>query len=478
MKIYQTDVVVIGAGAIGSAIARELSKYELDVMLVEKREDVGGDASKSNSATIVSGYDAPVGSLESYLAVHSNPMFDQVTQELDVDFKRIGAIQAGFTDEDVEVLKENKRKAIANGVMDVQLLSGDAIRRLEPSLSKEIKAGLLIPREGIVNVFDLLIAYVENAVDNGVRLLTSTKAGRITAENGAVRSVVTDRCEIQTKYVINAAALYCDELADTVGKKYFRNYPRKGEFYVLDKNLPYATNHVIAPIPTPLTRGKLITPTMEGNLLLGPTAVNLEDKEDKSTTRDGLSGIIKDIRKLLPQANPQDAITQFAGLRPARDPAEYSIRSFDDLSGYIEVNGISQGVSCSLAAAVYVTELLEKTGLELVRKKNYNPYRKRIRLFRECSREEQAELVREDPRYGNIICRCEIVTEAEICEAVRRGARTVDGIKYRLRAGMGRCQGGFCGPRVVEILARELEVDPSEICKNEKGSELLAGRIK
>lgn len=475
MKTYQTDVVVIGAGAIGSAIARELSKYEVDVILVEKKEDVGGDASRTNSATIVSGYDSPVGSLESYLSVHSNPMFDQVTEDLEVDFKRIGAIQVGFTDEDVEVLKAHEKKAIANGVFDVELLSGDKVREMEPSLSKDIKAGLYIPKEGLVNVFDLLTAYVENAVDNGVRLMTSTKVERIQTAYGAVQSVITDQGEIRTTYVINAAALYCDELADTVGKKYFRNYPRKGEFFVLEKELPYATKRMIAPIPTPVTRGKLITPSMEGNLLIGPTAEDIEDKEDKSTTRAGLNSILEDIRKMLPDVNPRDSVTQFAGLRPARDPAEYSIKAFEDLSGYIEVNGITQGVSCSLATGVYVAKLLEDNGLKLVRKDNFNPYRKRIKLFRESSKEEQQELVKMDSRYGNIICRCEIVTEAEICEAIRRGARSVDAIKRRLRAGMGRCQGGFCGPRVVEILARELGIDPTEVCKNEKGSEMLSG---
>ncbi len=478
MKTYQTDVVVIGAGAIGSAIARELSKYDVDVMLIERKEDVGGDASRTNSATIVSGYDAPVGSLESYLATASNAMFDKVTKELDVAFQRIGAIQVAFSDEDVEVLKENERKAIANGVMDVEILSGDKIREMEPSLSKEIKAGLYIPRESIVNVFDLLVAYVENAVDNGVRLMTSTKAEKITAKDNQIVSVVTDQGEIFTKYVINAAALYCDELAETVGKKYFRNYPRKGEFFVLDKNLPYATKHIIVPIPTPLTRGKLITPSIEGNLLIGPTAVNQTDKEDKSTTREGLDSIIHDVKKMLPDVNSRDSVTQFAGLRPARDPAEYSIRMFDDLKGYVEVNGITQGVSISLAAGVYVVNMLKKDGLDLKRKENYNPYRKKITLFRECSKEKQAELVKEDPRYGNVICRCEIVTEAEICEAIKRGAHSVDAIKRRLRAGMGRCQGGFCGPRVVEILARELGVEPEEICKNEKGSEMLVGKNK
>lgn len=473
MSTYRTDVVVIGAGAIGSAVARELSKYDLDVILVEKKEDVGGDASRTNSATIVSGYDAPEGSLESYLAVNSNPMFDRVTKELEVDFKRIGAIQVGFSKEDISVLKENEKKAIANGVMDVELISGDKVREMEPGLSKDIKAGLYVPRESIINVFDLLTAYVENAVDNGVRLMTSNAVQKIAAENGKVKAVVTDRGDIETKYVVNAAALHCDEIADTVGKRYFRNYPRKGEFFVLEKDLPYATARMIAPIPTPLTRGKLITPSIDGNLLIGPTAENIEDKEDKATTREGLDSIVEDIRKILPAVNPRDSVTQFAGLRPAREPAEYSIKAFDDLHGYIEVNGISQGVSCSLAAGVYVAKLLEENGLPLIRKDSYNPYRKRIKLFRECSEEEQEVLVKNNSGYGNVICRCEIVTEAEICEAIKRGARSVDAVKRRLRAGMGRCQGGFCGPRVVEILARELEIDPTQVCKNEKGSEML-----
>ena len=478
MQTYQTDVVVIGAGAIGSAIARELSKYDVDVMLIEKNEDVGGDASKSNSATIVSGYDAPNGSLEAKLSVASNAMFDQVTKELDVHFRRIGAIQVAFTDEDVKVLEANKKKAIANGVFDVEILSGEKVREMEPMLSKDIKAGLLIPKESLVDVFEYMTALVENAVDNGVRLMTSTKALEIRKEGGKVRSVLTDKGEIFAEYVINAAALYCDELAETVGKCYFRNYPRKGEFFVLDKQLPYAPDHIIVPIPTPLTRGKLVTPSIEGNLLIGPTAVNQEDKEDKSTTKEGLDSILHDIRKMLPQVDPRDSVTQFAGLRPARDPAEWSIKAFDDLKGYIEVNGITQGVSVSLATGVYVRELLEEQGLKLKRKDDYNPYRKSIKKFRECSEEEQEALVKQDSRYGNIICRCETVTEAEIVEAIRRGAHSVDAIKRRLRAGMGRCQGGFCGPRVVEILSRELGIQPEQVCKNEKGSEMLTGKNK
>lgn len=475
MSSAENDVVVIGAGAIGSAIARELSKYELKVTLVEKNEDVGGCASKSNSATIVTGYDAPPGSLESILSVNSNPMFDKVCEDLEVPFKRIGALQVGYSDEDMRELRKGHKRAMDNRVFDVELITGDEARRKEPVLSQAVTGALYIPRESIVNVFDLLTAYVENAVDNGVTVMTSTRALGIERKNGRVVAVRTDKGDIPTRFVVNAAALYADEIAETVGLRYFRNYPRKGQFFVLDKNLPYAPKHVIAPIPTPVTRGKLITPSIDGNLLIGPTAENLEDKTDKSTTASGLAEVLKEVRRMVPDINPRDSVTQFAGLRPVRDPAEYSIRAFDELHGYIEVNGITQGVSCSLSASIWVTELLKTSGLALKRKEDFRRRRKAMIKFSEAGREEQARLIAEDPRYGNIICRCETVSEAEIVEAIRRGARSMDAIKRRVRAGMGRCQGGFCGPRVVEILARELGREPREICKNEPGSMLLAG---
>lgn len=473
MQKNKADVVIVGAGAIGSALARELSKYKLDVVLLEKNEDIGGDASKGNSATIVCGYDAPPGTLESKLAVASNPMFDLVCEQLDVDFKRIGTLQVGYTDEDMKILEKNKERAFANGVYDTEVLNAEEVHKMEPALSDEVKGALYVPREGIVNVFDLLVGYVENAVDNGVTLMTSTKALSINRKDGKVFSVETDKGEIETRFVVNAAALYADELAKTVDLCDFRNYPRKGEFFVLDKNLSYAPKHVIAPIPTPVTRGKLLTPSIEGNLLVGPTAENIEDKEDKATTREGLQSILNDVCKMVPQINSKDSVTQFASLRPAREPAGYSIRAFESLYGYIEANGISQGISCSLAAAVYITNLLKEQGLKLEKKQNFNPYRRRIIRFCECTPEVQEKLIEENPKYGNIICRCEKISEAEIVEAIHRGARSMDAVKRRVRAGMGRCQGGFCGPRVVEILARELGCLPEQICKNEPGSELL-----
>lgn len=476
--LCKTDVVVIGAGAVGSAIARELSRYQLDVVLVEKNEDVGGDASKTNSAMIICGYDTPPNTLENKLIMASNAMFDKISKDLDVPFNRIGALQIAKTKEELISLEKNRKKAIENGVFDIEQLTPSRIKEMEPNLTENIAGGLYIPRESIIDVFELIVAYVENAVDNGVKLMLSTKVTGITKEDGKVRSVITDRGEIQTRYVINAAALYADKIAETVGLADFKNYPRKGEFYILDKNLPYMPNHMIMPIPTPITRGKLIVPTIHGNLLLGPTAIDSTDRVDKSTTKEGLNSIINEVRQMIPAINPKDAVTQFAGLRPARTPSGYTIRSFEVLKGYIEATGILTGISGSPAIASYVVNMLSDEGLELKIKDNFNPYRVGIKKFTEMSEKEQAEIVAENPSYGNIICRCETISESEIVQAIRRNppARSLDAVKRRVRAGMGRCQGGFCSTKVVEIIAKELGIKPEEVCKNEKGSELIINK--
>jgi len=472
------DVVVVGAGAIGSAIARELSKYQLDVVLLEKNEDIGGNASKANGGSVICGYDYQPGSLDGLLGVAANPMFDQLTKDLDVDFKRIGLIQVAMNEEDMKFLKDARQNAIANGVFDTELLTKEEVLKMEPTLSSNIVGGLYVPRQAIVDVFELVIAYVENARDNGVKVYTGTKAKGIHKEDGKVQGVYTDQGEIKTKFVVNAGGLFADEFAKTAGISDFENYPRKGEFYLLDKNLPYSPKRIIAPVPNALSRGKLLTPTVHGNILLGPTADNIQDKTDTSTTFEGLEVVLKEVREKVPAINPRDSVTQFSGLRPKRTPDEMVIRTVDGVYGYVEANGTSAGISISPAAAIYVVNVMEKAGLQLVRKQDFNPIRKGIKMFRDATPEEQDELIKKDPRYANIICRCETVSEAEILEAIRRGARSVDAIKRRLRAGMGRCQGGFCSPRVIEILSRELNIPPEEVRKNEPGSEFLIGENK
>ena len=477
----QADIVIIGAGAVGSALARELSKYRLKVIVVEKNEDVGGDSSKSNSAIIHTGYDAKPGTLESQLVVAANPMYDKLTAELDVPFKRIGALLPAFTEEQFEQLPALKHKAMLNRVYDVEYKTGEQLLQMEPNLNPEVKGGLYIPRESIIDPFLLCIGLAENAADNGVEFLLGTKCTGIKVEEGAVTTVQTTAGDIATKYVVNAAGLYCDEVAGYVGKADYYVTPRKGQFYILDKNTSCKVGMIILPIPTKITKGKLMCPTIHGNMLVGPTAEDLLDKTDKSTNTAGLESIAADVRKMIPNVNLRDTITQYSGLRAQRNPEGLNIDVYDDLKGYVNLSGVrSTGLTGSVAIAKYVVDLMIEGGMKAEFKTDFNPIRHGTPRFAELSSEERAALIAKDPRYGNIVCRCETVTEGQICDAIHRtlGARSVDGVKRCLRAGMGRCQGGFCGPRVIEILARELRISPEEVRKNEPGSEMLTGNVR
>ena len=479
--MLKTDVVVIGAGAVGCAVARELSKYEIDVIVVEKNEDVGGDASKSNSAIIHTGYDATPGTLESQLVVAANPMYDEIARDLDVPFARIGAILPAITQEQYEKLPAIKEKAFNNHVYDVEFKTGEELLAMEPNLNPEVKGGLYIPRESIIDPFILVQAYAENAHANGVEFLLSTKVTGIKTENGKIKSVETTAGEIETRYVINCAGLYCDEIAEMVGKAEYKVVARKGQFYILDKNTSCQVNHIVLPIPTKVTKGKLMCPTIHGNMLVGPTAEDQESKTDKSTSTEGLNSIAVDVRNLVPGVNLRETITQYSGLRPNRNPEGLHFDMYDDLEGYVNLSGVrSTGLTLSAAMGDYVVQQMMNHGLELTFKKNFVSKRKGIVKFSECSPEEQEALIKENPLYGNIVCRCETVTEAEILDAIHRplGARSMDAVKRRVRAGMGRCQGGFCGPKVIEILARELKCDPTEVNKNNAGSYMVTGATR
>ena len=478
---YQTDVLIIGAGAVGCAIARELSKRQLDVLVVDKKEDVGGDASKSNSAIIHSGYDATPGSLESELVVAANPMYDRLTQELDVPFSRIGAILPAVTQEQFEQLPALKEKAFHNRVYDVEYRTAEELLEMEPNLNPEVKGGLYIPRESIIDPFLWVVALAENAQQNGVSFLLNTQVTGIQTENGQIVGAQTTAGDIQAKYIVNAAGLWCDEVAAMVGKADYTVNPRKGQFYILDKNTSCKVNHIVLPIPTKQTKGKLMCPTIHGNMLVGPTAEDLTDKEDKSVTAEGLASIVRDVRTLVPNVNFRDAITEYCGLRPNRTPQGLHVDVYEDLHGYINLSGVrSTGLTASAALGVYVAQVLREQGLDAPYKANFDPIRKGIPCFHTMSREEQDRAVQENPLYGRVICRCETVTEGEIVAAIHRPipARSMDAIKRRLRAGTGRCQGGFCGPRLVDILSRELGIPPEEVTKHQKGSYMVVGRTR
>lgn len=479
--MLKADVLVIGAGAVGCSITRELTKFNLSVIAVDKNPDVGGLASKSNSAIIHTGYDASPGSLESELVVAANPMYDKIAADLDVPFSRIGAILPAITDEQFEMLPMLKEKAFRNRVYDIEYLSKEQIRKMEPNITDEVKGGLYIPRESIIDPFLLVVAYAENAVRNGATFLLNTEVTGIETKDGKVVGARTSQGFIEAAYIINAAGLYCDQVASFVGKNdYFVN-PRKGQFYILDKNTDCKVNHIVLPIPTKLTKGKLMCPTIHGNMLIGPTAEDGDDKCDASTTREGLDSIMADVRKLIPGVNFRDSITQFAGLRPNRNPEGLHIDSYDDLKNYINISGVrSTGLTGSAAIGTYVVQLLMRLGLNAEPNWDFDPARTGIPRFNELSIEEKEKLIKEDPRYANIICRCETVTEGEIVRAIHSPipATSVDAIKRRLRAGMGRCQGGFCGPRVIEILARELGVAQEAIKKGVEESYMLVGNVK
>lgn len=477
----KTDVVVIGAGAVGCAIARELSKYSINVIVVDKNEDIGGDASKSNSAIIHTGYDASPDTLESQLVVAANPMYDQLVKDLDIPFKRIGAILPAFTEEQFEKLPSIKEKAFKNRVYDVEYKTAEELLEMESNLNPEVKGGLYIPRESIIDPFIHVQALAENAYANGVEFMLKTKVTDIVVTDGEIKKVITTNGEIETKYVINSAGLYCDEIAEMVGKAEYKVVARKGQFYILDKNTSCKVNTIVLPIPTKITKGKLMCPTIHGNMLVGPTAEDQESKVDKSTTTEGLDSIAKDVRNLVPNVNLRDTITQYCGLRPNRNPEGLHVDTYEDIKGYVNLSGVrSTGLTLSVAMGKYVVQTMQNIGANLTLKENFIPTRKGIVKFSEQTREEQDKLIKENPLYGNIVCRCETITEGEIMDAIHRplGAKSVDAVKRRVRAGMGRCQGGFCGPKVIEILARELKVPTSEITKNNPGSYMVTGKTR
>lgn len=479
--MLKTDVLIIGAGVVGCAIARELSRYQVRVTVVDKNEDVGGDASKSNSAIIHTGYDATPGTLESELVVAANPMYDRLAADLDVPFHRIGAILPAVTQDQAERLPELKEKAFRNRVYDVEVLSAQQILKMEPALNPGVKGGLFIPRESIIDPLLLVVALAENAQQNGVDFLLNAEVTDLLTENGRVIGARTKAGDLRASHVVNCAALRCDDIARMVGKADYSVNPRKGQFFILDKNTGCKVNHIILPIPTKETKGKLITPTIHGNMLIGPTAEDLTDKRDTATTIEGLNNIMEEVRSLIPGVRFDDSIAQFSGLRPNRVPEGYHIDRYGDLPGFLSLSGIrSTGLTASAALAKYVLRELVAAGMPDVLKNDHESTRKATPSPRTMRDDERDALIQRDPSFGRVVCRCETVTEGEILSVIRSPlpALTLDAVKRRLRVGMGRCQGGFCGPRMIEILARERAVPAENISKMGGGSYLITGRVR
>ena len=470
------DVIIIGAGVSGAAIARELSKYQLKCCVLEKEEDVCCGTSKANSAIIHAGYDAANGSIMAKMNVEGNALMTELAEELDIPFQRNGSLVLCLGKENMPGLQKLYQNGIANGVPGLQILKREEVLEMEPNVSEKVHAALYAPTAGIICPFQLNIALAENANENGVEFQFDTEVISVEKrESGFL--LKTNQGDFITDYVINAAGVYADKFHNMVSEKKIHIMPRRGEYLLLDK---MAGNHVsktIFSLPSKLGKGVLVTPTIHGNLLVGPTADDVGDKEEVCTSAKGLEQVISKAGMSVKNLPLKQVITSFAGLRAHEEGHEFILGEIEDAPGFIDCAGIeSPGLSSCPAIGKYIAELMkEKMGLQY--KDNYTSSRKGILNPSELSKEERNKLIKESPAYGNMICRCEMITEGEIIDAINRplGAKSLDGVKRRTRAGMGRCQGGFCSPKVMELIAREQGVDITEITKSGGQSKLIAG---
>lgn len=473
------DVIIIGGGVVGCAIARELSKQDRKIALLERASDVCEGTSKANSGIIHAGYDAVPGTLKAKLNVQGNQMMETLAKELDIPFKRNGSFVLSFEEEGLDDLKKLYDRGIQNKVKDLQILSGDEVRKLEPNVSKDVKAALYAPTAGIVCPFGMTYAFAENAVVNGVEFYLDTCVTDIRKQDTGF-IIFTDKGNFETQYVINAAGVYGDKIHNMVSLQKMEIIPRRGQYCLMDKEVGSLTSRTLFQLPTKLGKGVLVTPTVHGNLLVGPNAEDLDDKEGINTTAEGLLDILNRAQKSVNHLPTNKVITSFAGLRANEGSGDFIIKEVEDVKGFIDVAGIaSPGLSASPAIGVYVAELMQELA-PAPKKSNFIATRKGIPNMATATMEERKELIKNNPAYANVICRCELVTEGEILEAIRRpvGAKTLDGIKRRTRAGMGRCQSGFCSPKVVEILAKELGADISQISKMGGNSTFIVGKNK
>ncbi len=476
MNEMNYDVVVIGAGVIGCAVARELAKYQLKICVVERAEDVCSGTSKANSAIVHGGFDAEPGTLKAKFNILGSRMMEELSKELDFDYRRNGSLVLCFTEEDKPALQALYDKGVQNGVEGMSIISGDEVRNMEPNIEDTVVAALYVPSGGIVCPFGMTIALAENACENGVEFRFLTEVEKIEKKTEGYR-IVTNRGELTAHCVVNAAGVYADVMHNWVSEKKLHITARKGDYCLLDEEAGNLVSHTIFQLPTRMGKGVLVSPTVHGNLLTGPTATDVEDKEQTATAAEELDSLMSRAALSVKNIPFRQVITSFAGLRAHEDGDDFVIGEAEDAPGFFDAAGIeSPGLSSAPAIGRWLAEKVAENR-KAARKESWNGTRKGIVRPERLSREKRAELIRQNPAYGTIICRCEGISEGEIVDAITRtlGAKSLDGIKRRVRQGMGRCQAGFCTPRTMEILARELGIRMEEVCKNVPGSEMLKG---
>ncbi len=459
------DVAIIGAGVIGAMTARALSRYNLKICILEKENDVAMGATKANSAIVHAGFDAHTGSLKAQLNVKGAKMMPSICKDLGVKYKNNGSLVIGFNDEDREMINDLFERGINNGVEGLRIIEKDELKAKEPNLSDNVVCALYAPTGAIVCPYDLTVAAIGNAMDNGTELRCNFEVCNITDNNNGY-TISSEDDSVNACFIINCAGIYSDSIAKLVGDDTFNVHARKGEYILLDKDCGNIVSHTIFRTPSKMGKGILISPTVDGNLLLGPTSVDISDKENKNTTEEGFAEIISKAQQNINYVPTGKTITSFCGLRAVGNTGDFIITS--PKNHFINAAGIeSPGLSASPAIAEYIVEILENQGLVLTQKTNYNPKRLSAHAFRDASIEDKNKMIKQNSAYGRIVCRCEGITEGEILDAIRRNPKPqdLDGVKRRTRAQMGRCQGGFCSPYIIELLAKELDIPYEKVTK-------------
>jgi glycerol-3-phosphate dehydrogenase len=476
----KAGVLIIGGGIAGTSIARELSRYELDVMLIDKEADVGWGQTKASYAICHPGARWAQGTLAQRMMAESHRMWDQIVDDLDIELARMGELVLAFNDEELQYIHALKRQGEQNGIKGLEILDRNETRRLEPHVNPAVQAALHMPTAGVFNPFELVFAFSENARANGVRMLVGREAKRILPENGEF-IIQTSEEEIRAKYIVNAAGLHAASVAQMAGANNFNiSYETKSTCLILDRCLEDLVNHIVTGVADPraFSRFRVIMPTFHSNLLLyTPIPEPAKEIEDRATEKRAVDITIQDAKSLIPDIDfKKHVIASFSALAARNDRGDFVIEGSEKCRGFVNVALPPPGITGSPAIAKRVVEILEKAGLRLVEKSNFNSHRKGMKRVRDGSPSELGELVVQDPSLGHVVCRCETVSEGEIIEAIKRGATTVDGIKFRTRAGMGRCQSNYCCPEIAAILARELHLPIEKVTKKGHGSEYTFGK--
>ncbi len=474
------EIAIIGGGIVGTGIARELSKYQLDIVLIEKQCDIASGTTKGNGGVTHSGYDAKYGTLKGKLNVKGALMYPELSKELDFDYRQCGTLTLGFNEDDLKVIEELLINGQKNNVPGVKIVKGEEIFEIEPKAHPKAKYALHAPSAGIVDPYEVAIAFAENAAENGVAFYRNHTVLDITKDEDEFL-IMTDHNQFKAKCVINAAGVYGSVIANMAGIKDYLVKPRWGELLIVDKQIGFELNSVLFPVPGKATKGIAAIPACAGNIIIGSTAEEIDDREFVGVSKEGIETLLEGAKKLVPDIDKRFVIREFSGLRPVAmdNNNDFIIEAHDKVKNFINVIGIqSPGIGAAPAISEYVVEIVESLGFKLLEKKDYKRERKKLLKFKTLEIEQKNNMIQINEDYGQIVCRCESVTKAEIVDAINRpvGATTVDGVKRRTRAGMGRCQSAFCQPRIVEILSEELNIPQEQVLLENEGSEILVGK--